>query len=234
MDVTKFPRLYVDQDFQADATLELDAHVAHYLKTVMRRQEGDAVRVFNGRDGEWLATLHQLGKKSAQTTLKEQIKEQPVAQDPITLYFAPIKKARLDFLIEKAVEMGVTDLHPILTANVQNPKLNIDRMHTHITEAAEQCERMEIPTLHPIQKLINFTSDDQLYWCAERFDGAVPLSQFPKARNFLIGPEGGFTEEEKARLKNFETVQPVSLGDTLLRAETAVMMCLSHTRLQNL
>lgn len=244
MDETKLPRIYCDycdQEFGPDIALDLSPPHAHYFRSVMRRQDGDCIRLFNGRHGEWVGALSDLGKKTGRVVLQHRLRAQPDTRPPLALYFAPIKKSRLELLVEKAVELGVTDLYPILTANTQHGKINIARLRTQMIEAAEQCERMDVPQLHPLQKLRDMIAGYEaahagyatkcLHWCAERFDAVQPLIQYPQARAFLLGPEGGFDHDEKTFLAQQSFIQPVSLGETVLRAETAAIYCLSHASL---
>lgn len=227
----KLPRLYTTNDLNNGGTVNLETGQAHYLGNVLRRNTSDRLRLFNGRDGEWLGSIENLGKKSGTVILKHEIKPQPVKLRHIHLIFTPIKKHRMDWLIEKAVELGVTDFHPILTQNTEVRKIKEDRLTNQIFEAAEQCERLTIPTLHSIKKLDKFIDqgleDVQILSCLERFD-TTPLKDFEFNQNqdiaFLIGPEGGFTAEEKDRIAQNTTA--VGLGETILRCETAVVKAL--------
>lgn len=203
---------------------------AHYLKNVLRKQPGDSLRLFNGESGEYLARIETLSKKDGRAALTKQIKEQTAPAFKTRLLFAPIKKARIDILIEKAVELGATDLHPILTQRTENRKLNEQRLRAQIIEAAEQCERLTIPALHPLQKLESVLSnwnETPLYAALERAH-APTLSQTlkPGDKAFLIGPEGGFAPEEITIIEK-SNAAPVSLGENILRAETAALLCLS-------
>lgn len=202
------------------------------MKNVLRLKPGDFIRLFNGRDGEWLGEIASLDKKEALIQLQEQTKPQPTESGSVHLLLAPIKKQRLDFLIEKAIELRVTDLHPVLTGRTQVRKINAERIRAQITEAAEQCERLEIPTLHELTKLPDkLAAWDQkipIIAALEYFD-APHISQIELGNDkaFLIGPEGGFEDEEKDLITGFDFVQPASLGESLLRAETAALKCLS-------
>jgi len=233
----KKPRIYVDAPLTLDSTIPLSESQAHYFKNVLRRTEGDEIRLFNGQDGEWLGTLSALKKKSATATLTKHLIEQPPPEPSIHLFFAPIKKARLDLLIEKSVELGVTDLHAVTTDYTQNHNIKSDRIHAQICEAAEQCERMTLPQFHGLkplpQAIQNF--NNTIYWACERGDH-TPLSQIqPKADSaFLIGPEGGFSQNEIKTLSNTQHLTPISLGPRILRAETAAFMILSHITLNRM
>ena len=235
-DCFKLPRLYVDQPLADGSRLELTPGQAHYLKSVLRLKPGNDVRVFNGRDGEWLCTLESLEKKTGTLKINGQFKQQPHVQAPLNLLFAPIKKKNMEFMIEKAVELGVTDLHPVFTARTQNRNLNADRMQSHILEAAEQCERLSIPILHKPatldEKLKAWDQNFPIHWCAERLENIPPLASCNNVSAFLIGPEGGFDDQENTMLKQLSYIKPTHLGDQILRAETAALYCLSAAKLK--
>ncbi len=222
----KLPRLFTAHSLSTQTLIELEAAQAHYLHNVMRKKEGDAIRLFNGRDGEWLCTLTAQAKRKASVRVTDQLLEQPETYRAIHLFFTPIKKNRQDWLIEKAVELGVTDFHPILTQNTEVRKINVERMTHQIFEAAEQCERLTIPILHSLIKLDQALNPDMpLYSCLERYDAPDIQTQRPAGDfAFLIGPEGGFTAEEKKNIA--QNTMPVSLGDRILRCETAVIKAL--------
>ena len=225
MDETfKYPRLYVESDLGSGLGVLLTPAQAHYLKNVLRKKEGDPARLFNARHGEWLGTLSAPSKKEARVMLQEQLRPQPEKQLKTALIFAPIKKNRFDWMIEKAVELGVTDFYPVLTQNTEVRKLNEERLQAQIFEAAEQCERLDIPALHSLRKLETLLGEwDKsltIFACIERYD-AVPLSRQESDIGLLIGPEGGFTREEKESLAKQDFVKPVTLGETVLRCETA-------------
>ena len=237
-DCFKYPRLFVESDLAENAQITLTTDQLHYLKNVLRQKPGDHVRIFNARNGEWIATTETLDKKTGTLKSTEQFKPQPEDEKPLHLLFAPIKKKNMDFLIEKAVELGVTDLRPIITARTQNTKINEQRMHARLIEAAEQCERLTIPKFHtaqPLQDLIkNWNPEQTIHWCAERFENTALLSDCPDAGTFLIGPEGGFDDTETAHLQNAPFIQPIDLGDQILRAETAGIFCLSFAKAMRL
>lgn len=227
----KLPRLYTKEALTLQTLIPLEPGQAHYLYNVLRRKNGDEVRLFNGKDGEWLGNLEDLGKKSGVVRLSLQLLPQPAKNRAIHLLFAPVKKSRMDWLIEKAVELGTTDFHPVITQNTEVRKLNEERLTQQIFEAAEQCERFEIPALHPSQNLETilktWPQDIPLLACLERYN--APLihkagTDNKKAVAFLIGPEGGFTMEEKNIIS--KQAIAVSLGETILRSETAVVKAL--------
>lgn len=232
----KLPRLYVVTALSAETPVPLSADQTHYFKTVLRRQPGDQIRLFNGCDGEWLCTLSPLDKKGGIATPNRQIRPQPAPAPRVHLYFAPIKKASLDWLIEKSVELGATDLHPILTQNTEVRDINTARLVQQITEASEQCERLDRPTLHEIRKLNTLDDTLPMLACVERGD-ARPILKVLSGRtgqdiSFLIGPAGGFTDEELTSIASRQNWTPVTLGPRVLRCETAVCAALAAAMLQ--
>jgi 16S rRNA (uracil1498-N3)-methyltransferase len=208
--------------------IPLSREQGHYLQNVLRCRAGDGVRLFNGRDGEWRGVIESAGKKEISIRLEKKLKDQPPPPRETRLFFAPIKKARMDWLVEKAVELGATHLHSVLTQNTDVRAINEERVRAQIVEAAEQCERMDIPELVPLQPLFTAIQGHNILACVERTDSpplrkALPASG-PVA--ILIGPEGGFSAEEKEKLSARSTVSLVSLGSRILRAETAGLAAL--------
>lgn len=232
----KLPRLYVDAPLDKDARVALSADQAHYLRNVLRREAGAQIRLFNGKDGEWRGALETPGKRDAAVLLTDQLRQQPAQTRAIHLLFAPIKKTPMEFLVEKAVELGATDLHPVITARTENRNLNESRLRAQIFEAAEQCERLMIPALHTPAPLFDalkkWDEVRPLLACLERAENAPYISEIMPAGplGILIGPEGGFTPEERERLLALSFVKPVSLGESVLRAETAALKALSLIR----
>lgn len=224
----KSPRLYVNSPISDNSDIELLPSHVHYLRSVLRLEDGAEVRVFNGQDGEWLTAFHPISKKAGSLRSVEKIKTQPEPIKRVHLLFAPIKKQRMDFMIEKAVELGVTDLHPILTQNTEVRKINVERVQAQIIEAAEQCERLTLPTLHALdnmdKKCAKWDKNTPLLIGLERHD-CPHISEFNTLKEvaFLIGPEGGFTVQERDILLSSEHIKPVNLGKTILRAETAAL-----------
>ncbi len=235
IDLYKYPRLYLNASFKENAKISLGADHSHYLRNVLRKNAGDLLRVFNGADGEWLAAIDILGKKDGTIILTKQIKKQPAKQAGLNLFFSPIKKHRMNFLIEKAVELGVSGFYPVIMSRTENRKLNEARINAQIIEAAEQCERLDLPALHPAQNLggILLRDDAHFYVCLERNNGAKPMASYPYegGASFIIGAEGGFDPQEIELLLSSEKVTAINLGDNILRAETAAIACLSYARM---
>lgn len=224
-------RLYTEHDIAAGRLVALNANQAHYLRTVMRAGPGDRVTLFNGRDGEWAARIESIGKKSGTLLAQHRLREQMAEPGP-DLYFAPVKRAPLDFLVQKAVELGVAALQPVMTERTVVGRVNHGRLRAHIVDAAEQCERLSIPDLRAAIKytmlLDNWPADRHLLICVER--GAAPAidSILKNAGNIegwdiFIGPEGGFTPSERDLFATLPFATPVSLGPRILRAETAAL-----------
>lgn len=233
--VYKYPRLYLNLKLQEGAQIPLSVEHVHYLKNVLRKAAGDYVRVFNGVDGEYLARIEDFSKKDGVAVAGKCLRGQPQTGRSFTLYFAPIKKQRLDILIEKAVELGVSGLCPVLTSRTENRHLNMEKLRVQIIEAAEQCERMDVPVLREMVKLPVVLKEKRsapLYAAIERTD-AKPLAacDMSDGAAFLIGPEGGFDADEVQLIQNTAQVQAINLGDTILRAETAAIACLSYAKL---
>ncbi len=230
-DLTKTSRIYTDQQLGEGHSILLEGDVHHYLRNVMRVAAGQAVRIFNGRDGEFVARLEKIDKRYIETTIENRVREQRNPSHKIHLLFAPIRKERMDWIIEKAVELGATDIHPVLTQNTDMRKINDERIEAQIIEAAEQCERMDIPTLHKIEnlheKLETWPENIPVLAAIERM-GIEPV---PRGIDYdcglLVGPSGGFTAEEKHDIVSHSFVKPVSLGKNILRTETAVAAALS-------
>ncbi|MCI4661071.1 MAG: 16S rRNA (uracil(1498)-N(3))-methyltransferase [Neomegalonema sp.] len=209
--------------------LERDA--ANYLFNVMRLGIGAQVALFNSTDGEWRAIVLKAGKRAGELRLLEPLR--PASPPPdLWLLFAPLKKARMDFVIEKAVELGVRQIHPVLTRYTQSERLRLDRMQAQAVEAAEQCGMVYVPRIvEPValaKLLADWEEARRLYFCDER--GGAPLLSAcakPAPAAILIGPEGGFSTEEAQALYEHPACAPVSLGPRILRAETAVVAALT-------
>lgn len=228
-------RLHVEAPLAEGAEIALDRGQSNYLVTVMRLAAGAEVAVFNGRDGEWRAALTDAHRKAATLTARERTRAQETLPD-LHLLFAPIKKARTDFVVEKACELGCARVRPVLTRYTRSERLNLDRLRAHMIEAAEQCGGVSVPGLDPPQQLVAAMADwpreRVLIFCDEART-APPMAEAltgvargtPAA--LLIGPEGGFAPEEAERLRAHPAALPVSLGPRILRADTAAVAALA-------
>ena len=232
-DPTPKIRLYVEDDLISGQALALAANQAHYLRHVMRRKAGDPVAVFNGRDGEWRARIDGFAKGRCALAVEEALRPQ-VSETGPWLLFAPIKRARLDLLVEKATELGATRLQPVFTRRTAITRVNLDRMTANAIEAAEQCGRLSVPEICPpadLGALIDeWPAARQLIFCDE--SGQAPPMIEALARStapdwaLLIGPEGGFDAAERDYLARLEFVTAVALGPRILRTETAALAAL--------
>lgn len=230
VDMHKTVRIFIEDALAEGHSLNLSGPAHHYLKNVMRVQENDIIRAFNGQHGEFCLRVERIGKKDIETTVENKVGEQKNPARKLHLLFPPLKKERMDFLIEKSVELGVTDFHPVLTQNTDTRKINADRIKLQIIEAAEQCERMDIPALHEMSDLFKtlgkWQSSIPLYAAIERSDKAA-LGKDHQDCALFIGPPGGITAEEIQKLCSLPFVRAVSLGDNVLRTETAAIAGLS-------
>jgi 16S rRNA (uracil1498-N3)-methyltransferase len=234
------PRLYVDVPLGEGATAALDAGQANYLANVLRLKSGDSVLVFNGRDGEWQAALAGTGKGRLGLAIGSRMRPQDCPLD-LHYLFAPLKHARLDFMAQKAVEMGASRLQPVITRHVQVTRVNLDRMRANAIEAAQQCGILTLPEIRaPIsfdQMIVERHPDRVLVFCDEDApvrDPVAALSDVLPARRagsialaVLVGPEGGFAAEERAALSGLPNTVRLSLGPRILRADTAAVAALA-------
>jgi len=225
-------RLHLDQPLAPGQPLTLDRDQANYLFAVMRLAAGDTILVFNGRDGEWLARVVQAGRRGG--VLEAQARTRPVRMPPdLWLLFAPIKKARTDFIVEKATELGAARILPVQTDFTNADRIRQDRLQAHAVEATEQCGGTFVPVVGDLQPLArvlaDWPTDRRLLWCDEHLAGpAAPLADLPRGPwAVLIGPEGGFSEPEQARLRAQPFVHSISLGPRILRADTAAVAALT-------
>ena len=218
------PRLFVDQPLGEGAGVTLDAAQANYLVNVMRLKPGSPVRLFDDRTGEWVAALGDATRQRATLTVSTMLRGREAGPD-LWLLFAPIKRGRIDWLVEKATELGVARLQPVITHRTIVDRLNLDRLRAHMIEAAEQCDRTALPELAEPVKLDRMLRE----WPAGRAlvfadeTGGAPLTAAapPPPAAILIGPEGGFTPDERAAIRATPAAVPVSLGPRILRADTA-------------
>lgn len=231
------PRLFVEAPLAAGASIELDRGQANYLVNALRLTPGDSVLLFNGRNGEWRAELAMAARKSVMLGVVEQTRPQTEAGD-LWYLFAPLKHARLDYVVQKAVEMGASRLHPVLTRHSQAERVNLTRMRANTIEAAEQCGILNLPEIvgpTPFDKLIaGWTPERLLVFCDEDAEVGDPVRALGGAGGagepsvgVLIGPEGGFAAEERAVLCRLPRVVRLSLGPRILRADTAAVAALA-------
>lgn len=226
----RLQRLFIDQFLQDGGAINLDREQSNYLLNVLRLKDESQLLVFNGKDGEWLADLKHEGRKKAVLLLQKQTRPQPGKSDLVIL-FAPIKVGRLEYMVQKMVEMGAGTIQPVFTDHTQLHKINEKRLAANILEAAEQCGVLSIPALKPALKLSDVLSDwdekRQIVFCDEGTQTNNPIIQLNEqtAEKFalLIGPEGGFSSQEREKLRSFNFVTPIPLGPRILRADTALV-----------
>jgi len=242
------PRVHVETPLAAGENVAFDREQANYLLNVLRLKGGDPVLLFNGRDGEWRAHLTLAGKRSLTATPEERLREQPRPND-LHFLFAPLKHARLDYMVQKAVEMGVSRLQPVLTQHTQVTRINLERMRANAIEAAEQCGVLAVPD---VEEPVSFArvagtadADRLLVFCDEDAEVKAPIAALDQTRPtggallpaeaaraawpmaVLIGPEGGFSEEERGALVRRPNTVRISLGPRILRADTAAVAALA-------
>lgn len=226
-------RLFVEHALGPAQTVPLTRDQAHYLFGVMRLKSGDAVSLFNGTDGEWHSEVTEAGKRGGSLTCIAQNKPLHLPPD-LWLLFAPIKKARTDFIVEKATEMGVARILPVQTDFTNAERIRRDRLQAHAVEAAEQCGGTFVPPVEELQRLgallDRWPPDRMLLFCDEALVGpkTVTLSAMPPGPwAILIGPEGGFSEAERSKLNAMAQAHATSLGPRILRADTAAVAALT-------
>jgi 16S rRNA (uracil1498-N3)-methyltransferase len=223
-------RLYVEQPLGKGQTVPLDRDQSNYMFAVMRLPVGTVLSLINGRDGEWDAVVLSSNKKNGVVQVQDQTAPM-IAPPDLWLLFAPIKKARTDFIVEKAVEMGVARILPVQT-DFTNEKMRQDKLQAHAVEAAEQCGGTFVPPVADLQKLdavLDGWDDRQIMFCDEALvGGALDLSSLPIGPwAVVIGPEGGFSTRERDRLRGMKQAHRISLGPRILRADTAVVAALA-------
>ncbi|QIR83964.1 16S rRNA (uracil(1498)-N(3))-methyltransferase [Paracoccus sp. AK26] len=225
-------RLFIDHPLGAGQPVPLDGDQAHYLSGVMRLAPGDLIEVFNGRDGAWSACLVAASKRGGLLDVLEQVAPQRDPPD-LWLLFAPIKKARTDFIVEKAAEMGAARIQPVQTDHTNSDRIRRDRLQAHAVEAAEQCGGTFVPPvadLVPMSRLLDgWDASRRILWADEAMAGpSQTLAGLPRGPwAILIGPEGGFSEAERGRLSSLPYVSRISLGPRILRADTAAVAALA-------
>ena len=230
-------RLFVERELSEGTRISLGKEQSHYLHQVMRRGKGDTVRLFNGKNGEWAASLLSIGR-TAELEVQRCLRSQTDTTD-VTLAFAPIKKSPMEYLVEKATELGVARLQPVVTERTQVSRVNRERLRAHAIEAAEQSWRLSVPEIAELTPLSSFLTEwgqRPLIYCDERRATENPkptLETLQTARHdslswaILIGPEGGFSPQEQAILDASPNALAISLGPRIVRAETAAVMALT-------
>lgn len=225
-------RLYVEQALGVEQSIPLERAQAHYLFGVMRLSIGDRVALFNGRDGEFVARVAEAGKRGGVLECESQSRPLQLPPD-LWLCFAPIKKTRTDFIVEKAAEMGAAKICPVQTDFTNSERIRRERLQAHAVEAAEQCGGTFVPEVTELQKLDRLLSDwpqdRNIMFCDENLAGAEKVLGDAGGEKWaiLIGPEGGFSEMERRRLHALPYAFPVSLGPRILRADTAAVAALT-------
>lgn len=230
----KMQRIYIETDLGNGVSVEAPTQTAHYLTHVLRLKDSDQVLAFNGRDGEWKVRLRAEGKKRLFLDAVEQTRPQP-SPSGLIYCFAPLKLGRLDYMVQKAVEMGAGVLQPVVTQHTQVPKLGTDRVKANAIEAAEQCGVLAIPECRDAVRfdrlLEQWDPSRRLIFCDEGHETDDPLtilsSLKPGACAVLIGPEGGFSEAERQQLRSLSFVTAIPLGPRILRADTAAVAALT-------
>ena len=234
------PRLYVEAALAPQASLALDSAQANYLRKVLRLDPGEEVLVFNGRDGEWRAALAATGRRAVSLTVADRVRAQTPAAD-LHYLFAPLKHARLDYLVQKAVEMGASRLQGIIVQHGQVGRINLERMRANAIEAAEQCGILSLPEiLEPVsfdRMLAEREASRLLVFCDEDAEVKDPVAALAAAGNtvreappplaVLLGPEGGFSDAERGALLKLPNVVRLALGPRILRADTAAVAALA-------
>lgn len=230
----RMQRLFVPQPMLAGGVVEPDRQQAHYLTNVLRMQAGGHLLVFNGEDGEWLAEIAEVTKKSLTLMLTMQVRPQPAPSD-LVYCFAPLKVGRLDYLIQKAVEMGAGVLQPVITQHTQMSTIGVDRIRANAIEAAEQCGILAIPEVREVVKLDRliweWDAARRLFFCDEGASTNNPVPALKavseKRLGLLVGPEGGFSDDERRQLRALRYVTPIPLGPRILRADTAAVAAMA-------
>ncbi|MBX4930040.1 16S rRNA (uracil(1498)-N(3))-methyltransferase [Rhizobium binae] len=230
----RMQRLFVDAPLSAGAVVEASAEQFNYLANVLRMEANAEILLFNGRDGEWKAGLSFPTRKRILLTAIDQTRPQPSACD-LHYLFAPLKVGRMDYLVQKAVEMGAGLLQPVMTQHVQGKITNLDKLRANVVEAAEQCGVLAIPEVAEPVKLSDlldrWPKERRIIYCDESDAGQNPLPVVSAIREkhlaLLVGPEGGFSEEERARLRSLDFVTAIPLGPRILRADTAAVAALA-------
>ncbi|MBB3997087.1 16S rRNA (uracil(1498)-N(3))-methyltransferase [Aureimonas pseudogalii] len=228
------PRLFLEPTIERDVAIEATVPQANYLLNVLRLDEGAAILVFNGRDGEWRAQLRREGRKRLFLVPTKHLRDQMPLPD-LHYCFAPLKSARLDYTVQKAVEMGAGLLQPVQTQHTQAPRFNVERAKANAVEACEQCGVLAVPEVRDIVKLdrllAGWDAARTLVFCDERAGAEPPLATLKPLADrpigLLVGPEGGFSAAEREMLLALPFVRAISLGPRILRADTAAVAALA-------
>lgn len=231
---SKLRRVFVEGDLSVGQALALDRSQSNHLLTVLRLKAGDCILIFNGRHGEFRARIEPQGRKSAIVVPENRTRPQTARPD-LQLLFAPIKQTRMEYLIQKAVELGVGVLKPVATQHTQNTRLKAHKLQSYAIEAAEQCGTLTLPEIRDIGPLTEVLGqehqDRHLVFCDESAPLANPLAALQSSKgariSILIGPEGGFSNGERARLASHKNVTRIALGPRVLRADTAAVAVLA-------
>jgi 16S rRNA (uracil1498-N3)-methyltransferase len=223
-------RLFVRQPLDEGLQVELDRSQANYLGNVMRLRADDGLLLFDGQSGEWLARVGESGRKGMTLTVERKTREPETIPD-VSLAFAPVKRAQTDWLVEKATELGAARLIPVITRRTIVERVKLDRLDAIAIEAAEQCGRTRLPAIAepmPLKQLLAERDPERTLYFADE-GGGEPVSRAfrPGAALILTGPEGGFTDEERASIRAAANAVPISLGPRILRAETAALAALA-------
>lgn len=228
-------RLFVDTELAAGTTYTCSKAQSNYLRQVLRLGAGDEILVFNGCDGEWLSRIVPHGKRDCDLAIVEQVRAQ-IAGPDLDYLFAPLKRARLDYMVQKATEMGVASLRPVLTAHTIVGRVNLERMRQNVIEAAEQCGVLRVPTVAEPSPLVTaldaLAGDRTLIFADEAADVVAPLAAFDGLERgapiaVIIGPEGGFSTPEREMIRSRPQTRVVSLGPRIMRADTAAVAVLA-------
>jgi 16S rRNA (uracil1498-N3)-methyltransferase len=232
--MSKLPRLFVKFKLEGGTDCALEKDQAHYLGNVLRLEQGERLLLFNGRDGEWRAVLTAIGRKGARVAVERRTRPQEDGPD-LHYLFAPLKRARLDYMAQKATELGASALRPVLTRHTVAERVNTGRLRANAIEAAEQCGILRVPEVMEPEKLPGllerWDENRLLVFADEAAPLASPLAALgarkPGPLAVLIGPEGGFDPEERANLLTMPFVLPISLGPRVMRADTAAVAALA-------
>ena len=230
----KYNRIYIKNKLSIGCHLILDSSIQHYLINVLRLKNGHYIRVFNDKDGEYIAQLSLINKKNVKLELCELLKQPSIDKNQLLLIAAPalIKNDRLHFTVEKSTELGITELAPIICSRSQSKTINMERIEKIVIEAVEQSEQLHVPIISPLQTLESFLNNnkcEQVIVADETINKDtntihnLPSSLFEKSIAVVIGPEGGFAPDEQTLFARYSNIQRISLGNNILRAETAML-----------